>query len=74
MRDVSGWNETWIQNIFVLYQSPIPYDITSSNCDTADLFVPYLANNTIYIPNGTEVAFTWKLMEVAMCTQVGIMN
>jgi hypothetical protein len=55
-RNVSGWNETWVQNTCILYQRPVPYDIDP--CDTADLLVPYLANNTIYIPNGTEVAFT----------------
>jgi hypothetical protein len=33
----------------------VPYHI--DNCDTTDLLVPYLANNTIYIPSGTEVAF-----------------
>jgi hypothetical protein len=58
-RNVSGWNETWIQNTCILYQNPVPYDINT--CDTADLLVPYLANNTIYIPNGTEVAFTCKV-------------
>jgi hypothetical protein len=53
--DSSNWNETWIQNTCVLYQSPVPYDI--KNCDTANLFVPYVASNKIYIPSGTEVAF-----------------
>ena len=55
----SGWNETWINNICTLYQSSVPYNI--NNCDTSDLVVPYLANNTIYIPQGTEVAFTCKV-------------
>jgi hypothetical protein len=56
---LSGWNETWINNICTLFHSPVPYNI--QNCDTASLFVPYLANNTIYIPSGTEVAFTCKV-------------
>jgi hypothetical protein len=55
VRGSSGWNETWIQNICALYSSSVPYNI--ENCDTASLFVPYLANNTIYIPSGTEAAF-----------------
>jgi hypothetical protein len=55
----SGWNETWVNNICTLYSSPVPYNI--DHCDTASLFVPYLANNTIYIPSGTEVAFTCKV-------------
>ncbi|CAF1010016.1 unnamed protein product [Didymodactylos carnosus] len=58
-RGSSGWNETWIQNTCVLYQSPVPYNI--ENCDTANIFVPYLANNKIYIPSGTQVAFTCKV-------------
>ena len=58
-RGTSGWNETWIQNICTLYNSVVPYNI--ENCDTASLFVPYLANNTIYIPSGTEVAFVCKV-------------
>jgi hypothetical protein len=52
---LSGWNETWIQNICTLYSGSVPYNI--GNCDTASLFVPYLANNTIYIPSGQEVGF-----------------
>ncbi|CAF3769782.1 unnamed protein product [Rotaria sp. Silwood1] len=55
----SGWNETWVQNICTLYQSSVPYNI--ENCDTTRLFVPDLANNTIYIPFGTQVAFTCKV-------------
>ena len=55
----SGWNETWIQNTCVLYQSPVPYNIWY--CDTASLFVPYLASNKIYIPSGSQVAFTCKV-------------
>ena len=58
-RDSSGWNETWINNICTLHQSSLPYSI--NNCDTSDLLVPYLANNTIYIPSGTEVAFICKV-------------
>ncbi len=52
---ISGWNETWIENICILYNKAVPYNI--GNCDTDHLFVPYLANNTIYIPSGTQVAF-----------------
>ena len=55
----SGWNETWIENTCILYKNPVPYNI--GNCDTANLFVPYLASNKIYIPNGTEVAFICKV-------------
>ncbi|CAF0815534.1 unnamed protein product [Didymodactylos carnosus] len=36
--------------------NPVPYVI--GNCDTANLFVPYLANNKIYIPSGAQVVFT----------------
>jgi hypothetical protein len=53
---ISGWNEVWIQNICVLYQNSVPYDI--SGCDTSKLYVPYLANNSIYTSPGTEIAFT----------------
>jgi hypothetical protein len=55
----SGWNETWIENTCIFYNTSVPYDIP--NCNTADLFVPYLKNNKIYIPSGTEVAFTCKV-------------
>jgi hypothetical protein len=58
-RGSSGWNETWVQNTCTLYQSPVPYNIWY--CDTADLFVPYLASNKIYVPPGAEVAFTCKV-------------
>jgi hypothetical protein len=51
----SGWNETWIGNICTLYKTSVPYYM--ENCETSSLYVPYLANNTIYIPAGTEVAF-----------------
>ncbi|CAF1112345.1 unnamed protein product [Adineta ricciae] len=54
-RGFSGWNEVWMNSTCVLYKIPVPYVI--GNCDTADLFVPYLANNKIYIPNGTEAIF-----------------
>jgi hypothetical protein len=58
-RGSGGYNETWIQNICTLYQSAIPYNL--DNCDTASLFVPYFANNTLYISAGTEIAFTCKV-------------
>jgi len=58
-RGLSGWNETWIENTCTLYNSSIPYNI--GNCDTASLFVPYTANNTIFIPAGTEVGFNCKV-------------
>jgi hypothetical protein len=51
----SGWYESWTQNICVLYQSAVPYNI--GNCDVASLLLPYFANNTIYIPSGKEVTF-----------------
>ena len=54
-RGISGWNEVWIQNTCVLYQNSVPYSI--DDCDTAKLYVPYFANNSIYIPSGTEIAF-----------------
>ena len=54
-RGSSGWNETWVENVCTLYNSSVPYNI--GYCDTASLYAPYLANNTIYIPSGTEVAF-----------------
>ena len=54
-RGSSGWNETWVENTCILYKSPIPYNIWY--CDTANLFVPYLASNQIYIPSGSNVAF-----------------
>ena len=58
-RGTSGWNETWIDSICVLYNSSVPYNI--GDCNTADLYVPYLANNTIYIPAGTEAGFMCKV-------------
>jgi hypothetical protein len=58
-RGSSGWNETWIQNICTLFSSTMPYNI--ENCDTANLYVPYLANNTIYVPAGKEPAFICKV-------------
>jgi outer membrane protein assembly factor BamB len=54
-RGSSGWNETLINNICTLYKTSVPYHI--DGCDTSNLFVPYLANNTIFVPAGTEVAF-----------------
>ncbi|CAF0854612.1 unnamed protein product [Adineta steineri] len=55
-RGSSGWNEVWIENTCILYNSSVPYNIW--NCDTANLFVPSLASNKIYIPSDTQVAFT----------------
>ncbi|CAF1363672.1 unnamed protein product [Adineta steineri] len=54
-RGSSGWDETWIQNTCILYNSSVPYNI--ENCNTANLFVPYLASNKIFIPAGTQAAF-----------------
>ncbi|CAF4094110.1 unnamed protein product, partial [Adineta steineri] len=51
-RGSSGWDETWIQNTCILYNSSVPYNI--ENCNTANLFVPYLASNKIFIPAGTQ--------------------
>jgi hypothetical protein len=58
-RNVSGWSEVWIENICTLYQRSMPYSI--NNCDTSDLLVPHLANNTIYIPSGKQVGFNCKV-------------
>jgi len=60
---LSGWNETWIENTCTLYNSSVPYNI--GNCDTASLFVPYTANNTIFIPAGAEVGFDCKVNGVS---------
>jgi hypothetical protein len=54
-RGSSGWNEYWVQNTCVLYQTVVPYNIWS--CETSNLFVPFLASNKIYISSGTQVAF-----------------
>ena len=54
-RGFSGWNEIWTQNTCILYKTSLPYNI--GNCDTTNLFVPYLASNKIYIPPDTEVVF-----------------
>jgi len=51
----TGWNESWTQNICVLYQTSVPYSI--GNCDVASLVLPYFANNSIYIPSGKQVVF-----------------
>jgi hypothetical protein len=50
-----GWNESWVENTCVLRSRPVPYNFL--NCNTANLTVPYFANNKIYIPNGTDVGF-----------------
>jgi hypothetical protein len=55
----SGWDEVWINNICAFHSHSVPYRI--DNCDTADLFVPYLANNTIYIPASQKVQFVCKV-------------
>jgi hypothetical protein len=47
-----GWNESWVQNTCVLYSTPIPYNF--ENCNITNLNVPYLADNKIYIPPGTD--------------------
>ncbi len=52
----SGWNESFVNNICVLYQSRAPYGI--GNCSTTNLFVPYLADNKIYTAPGTTVGFS----------------
>ena len=53
--DVSGWNESWIQNTCILYKTRVPYKF--AYCNTTDLFLSYLANNKIYIPSDTNVGF-----------------
>jgi hypothetical protein len=56
---LTDWNETWMQNTCVLYNSSVPYFI--ANCDTSSLVIPHLANNTIYVPASKEVAFICKV-------------
>ncbi|CAF1605578.1 unnamed protein product [Adineta ricciae] len=58
-RGSSGWNETWIQNTCLLFNSTIPYNL--DGCDTASLYVPYTASNKIYVPSTTEVTFICKV-------------
>ena len=58
-RGSSGWNESWTNNICTLYNKPQPYKI--DNCDTANLFIPYVANNKIYVPPNTQVTFPCKV-------------
>jgi hypothetical protein len=59
VRGISGYNETWIQNICTLYNSSAPYII--DGCDTANLYVPYLANNTIYSPGKQKMDSIFQL-------------
>jgi hypothetical protein len=49
-----AYNESWVENICVLHRSSTPYRV---GCNTADLFVPYLANNTIYTDPGVTIGF-----------------
>jgi hypothetical protein len=58
-RGYDSWDEVWINNTCVLYNSSIPYNI--GGCDTSNLFVPHLMSNRIYIPSGTQVAFICKV-------------
>lgn len=58
-RGSSGWNETWINNTCILYSSSIPYNIWY--CEIDDLFVPYLADNQIYVPSDKNVQFQCKV-------------
>ncbi len=53
-RGSDAYNESWVENTCVLYKSSMPYRI---GCNRADLFVPYLANNTIYIQSGINIGF-----------------
>ena len=52
-----GYDEVWVSNRCALLDSQRVY--TVSYCNTSDLLVPRLANNTIYAPSGrgTEVVF-----------------
>jgi len=61
-RDSTDWNESWIENILIFYNSSMFYRI--DRCDTANLFVLYLSNNSIYILSGTEVYLLVKSMIV----------
>ena len=54
-RGSSGWNESWIENTCILYSSPIAYHI--EYCNTDDLFVPYFANNKLYIAPNKDAEF-----------------
>jgi hypothetical protein len=54
-RGSDGWNESWFQNRCILYWRPVPYDIRP--CDTTKLYVPYLADNKIYIPSSASIGF-----------------
>jgi hypothetical protein len=53
-RNSDAYNESWVQNTCILYKSSMPYRM---GCNTADLFVPYLANNTIYTQPGVNIGF-----------------
>ncbi|UJR20449.1 hypothetical protein I4U23_023578 [Adineta vaga] len=63
-RGYSGWNEVFVNNTCILYEDYVPYLI--GNCNTDDLFVPYLADNKIFIPANTEAYFP--------CTVDGILT
>ena len=55
----SGWGEVWVNNTCVLYKSSIPYSMTG--CDPANMSLPYLAYNEIYIPAGTQAIFRCQI-------------
>jgi hypothetical protein len=60
----SGWNEVWVNNICVLYKSSIPYSMTG--CDPANIALPYLAYNKIYIPAGAQAIFRCQIKSRTM--------
>jgi hypothetical protein len=55
----SGWGEVWVNNTCVLYKSSIAYSM--SGCDPANMSLPYLAYNKIYIPAGAEAIFRCQI-------------
>jgi hypothetical protein len=71
-----GWNESWVQNTCVLYERQFPYDI--QHCNTSNLFLPYLADNKIYIAPGKDFAIdctvngTSKLLSLEQWQALGV--
>ena len=53
--ELSGWNESWVENTCILYKSQVPYKF--AHCDTKNLYLSYLADNKIYTPPGINVGF-----------------
>ena len=49
-----GYDEVWVHNQCALLASPRVYSV--SYCNTSELLLPRLANNTIYAPAGLGTA------------------